>query len=156
MRRSFLILRRRAHRCAVSVKSILYWKKKVASTSNCVVAVRARSQQLFCPRNHLVTRARVAFGYVNKRLKIKFNCRLRCWLKPLRKRSLLPAICSSSKWTSHTYVQSKNKFKKTNVLLNKTTRHSETLVISHCLCSCEGCLTLMGYADWLFYKFSQL
>jgi hypothetical protein len=93
----------------------------------------------------------------NKYFKVRFNCRVRSWLKPLRNRSLLrPAICYLSKWISHTYTQNKNKFKKTNVLLNKTTCHSETLVISHCLCSCEGCLTLMGYADWLFHKFSQL
>jgi hypothetical protein len=60
LRRSFLSLSRRTHAHVLSVKSILYWKKKVASTSNCFVPVRARSQQLFDHRNNLVASPRLA------------------------------------------------------------------------------------------------
>ena len=62
LRRSCLILSRRAHTHAVRVKYILYWKKNVARTSNCVVAECARSQQLFYHRNNSVTSARLALN----------------------------------------------------------------------------------------------
>jgi hypothetical protein len=61
---TFLILRRRAHTHAVSVRSITYWEKKVAHTSNLLVAVSACSlchhQQLFHHCNSLVDIVRLA------------------------------------------------------------------------------------------------
>ena len=79
----------------LSVKSILYWKKTFTRTSNCLVAVRARSQQLFYHHNYLVTSARLASGS---------NWRLVCnhWQNS-RHIALFPGcrFCTHRGWKGH-------------------------------------------------------
>ena len=65
LRRTFLILRIRTHMHAFSLHSILYRKKQVASTSNCLVAVGTPSlchhQQMIHQRNSLIDRKKIMY-----------------------------------------------------------------------------------------------